>query len=216
VKPRPPLLSLIALVACAIAASYLTNLIIAVSSARLTMSDKCLLRQWVDLVEYPEMQDLPSRADAVRSWARTAAEKYSKQPRRWRGMSQSIDAASCPAGLTPLQAQLIRHVVWRGLNSGAWETRERRKHTWKDVLFGSCPLWDKKPSDCLNPHLLDQYPHEPLEHETWYTFSFSRPEEVVANREALGRLANNNALLEVIDQCWRIGYQSGCLLSDDW
>ena len=207
---RKTVIFLIVLVACGMAGSYLTRLIISVRGSRMTMVDKWLLRNWVDLVRaYPEMQELPSRADAARNWARTAADRYSKIPRIFRAATSRIGADDCPPGLTPSQAELIRSFVWSGLYSGRWETRERREVRWRDVLTGPYPQWDKKPSECLTPNFLDQYPREPLEHETWYRLGFLRPEEVIANRDALLQLANDHALLELIDQCWQMGYEAG-------
>jgi hypothetical protein len=213
---------LIVLIPCVIAASYLTRLIIAERASRMTFGDKCMLREWVNLLrEYPEMQDLPSRADAAVSWAKTAAEDYITHSRgaskefTWHGMLPFISPENCPAGLTAAQAELIRKFVWRGLNSGAWETRDRPTVTWKDELTGSIPQWDKRPSDCLNPHFLDKYPYEPLEQPP-YRWNVARPEEVVANREALDRLANNDAMLQLIDQIWQIGYDAGRRISYRW
>jgi hypothetical protein len=145
---------------------------------------------------YPEMQDLPSRADAVGGWAHTAAN----------------NAEGCPTGLTPTQAELIRSVVRNGLNAGAVDTKDRRAFTWKRALIGSLPARHKKPSECLKPHFLDQY-IEPLHDEK---YELPRHEEVIANREALEQLANNRDLVELIDQCWEIGYKAGCPLADDW
>jgi hypothetical protein len=127
----------------------------------------------------------------------------------------SIERANCPVGLTQAQAESIRSFVSVAFNSGHEETRVRPDLTWKDVLMGSIPLRDKKPSNCLNPNFLDQYPHEPLESDgTWYQI-LPRPEEAVAHREALDRLADDHALLQVIDQCWQIGYEAGRSLSDE-
>jgi hypothetical protein len=205
---RRTIIFLIVLVACGMAGSYVTRLIVAQRSARMTFWDKCLLGAWVELLRAcPEMQDLPSRADAARNWAKQVAHEDSKAD------GVPIEPANCPVGLTQAQAMSIRNFVSFGFNSG--RERPRPELTWKDVLMGSIPLRDKKPSDCLNPNFLDQYPHEPLESdETWYQI-FPRPEKLVAHREALDRLADDHALLQLIDQCWQIGYEAGCSPSDE-
>jgi hypothetical protein len=203
------LIFLIVLVACGMAASYVTRLIIAERKARMTISDKWLLRKWVELVRaYPEMQGLPSQADAALSWARIAADEYSKAPRRCRAVTSRMRADDCPAGLTSAQAVFIRSFVSGGFNTASAETRERRNLTWKDVLTDSIPPRDKKPSDCLNPHCLDRYPRERMHHEALHPFILG------SHRVELERLANNHALVELIDQCWQIGYEAGCSLSN--
>jgi hypothetical protein len=200
-------LLLIAIVACSLAALCVTRLIV---KSQITDNDKCLLREWVDLVrQYPKMEKLTSCTNAARSWAKKAADEYSQQwPGRWRSMSRSITLDDCP-GLTTAQAQVIRGFVWYGLCSGAAETP-----SWKHALAGQLfRTRDRKPSDCLNPRLLDQYPREPLMDETW---GLPGPEETIASRAALERLAKNRKLLGLIDECWQIGYEAGRLLGEDW
>jgi hypothetical protein len=159
---RRTIIFLIVLVACGMAASYVTRQIVAQRSARMTFWDKVLLGVWVEIVRaYPETQGLPSRADAARNWAKQVADQKWKQQERFRadGVSLVNEPADYPDGLTQAQAVFIRSFVSAAFASGAWE-KDRPELTWKDVLTGS--LRDKKPSDCLNPNFLDQYPHEPL------------------------------------------------------
>jgi hypothetical protein len=70
-------------------------------------------------------------------------------------------------------------------------------------------LRDKKPSDCLNPRCLDRHLREPIHHEALHPFILG------SHRAALERLASNHALLELIDQCWQIGYKAGCSPCDE-
>jgi hypothetical protein len=80
---RKTVIFLIVLVACGMVASYVTRLIVAQRSARMTLWDKCLLGVWVELLRaYPEMQDLPSRADAARNWAKQVAHQKLEQQAR--------------------------------------------------------------------------------------------------------------------------------------
>jgi len=99
--------------------------------------------------------------------------------------------------------------------SGAWDTRNGYRVTWKDVLSGSLPPRDKRPSECLNLHFLDAYSHEPLDREILYPDALPRPEEVLACRDVLERLAKDHELVELIDECWQIGYKAGCPLFDE-
>ena len=142
---RPTVIFLIVLVACGMAASYMTRFIVAQRSSRMTFGDKCVLRRCVDaLRRHSEMLDLPSRADAARGWAMTVADMYSTQPERWREFSRLIEAHR-PADLTPAQAELIRSIVWDGLQSGASDVTARCNFTWKDVLTGSFPRRGRNP-----------------------------------------------------------------------
>jgi hypothetical protein len=130
---RKTLILLTVLVACGMAVSCLTRLLIAVLSSRMTVNDTFVLREWMELVrQYPEMQDLPSRAEAARAWAKTVAD------------NSRTDASAL--GLTPTQAASIRGFVTSGLNSGAAKIRDR------------LPQRDGKPSECLrlNPYFFDR------------------------------------------------------------
>jgi hypothetical protein len=193
---RRTVVFLILLVACGMAASYVSRLIVAQGSARMTFRDKTLLGVWMDVLrDYSEMQDLPSRADAVQRWAKTYANELLQQEavERW-------DGYDAPAWLTPVQARAIRIFINYGLQSGELEPRD---FSWENVLVGQFPDHDKKPSQCLKPHFLDQYQHEPP------LVGFPRPEDVAANRDGLEQLARNRELVDLIDECWEIGYRAG-------
>src|SRR5690242_7940090 len=103
---RKILILLTVLVAFATVGTFVTRLIVTVLSSRMTVGDTFLLREWMALVHaYPEVQDLPSHADAARNWAKIVADN----PR--------IDASA--PGLNPAQTASIRGFVLSGLNSGA-------------------------------------------------------------------------------------------------
>jgi hypothetical protein len=187
---------LIVLVACGMAASYVSRLIVAQGSARMTSPDKSLLGVWMYVLrDYSEVQDLPSRADAVQSWAKAYANELMQQE-----VVVRLDLSDPPAWLTPVQTSALRMFIFSGLQSGELELCD---FSWDNVLIGKFPDRDKKPSQCLNPHFLDQYQHEP-------PFMWSpRPEDVAAHRDGLEQIARNRELIDLIDECWKIGYRAG-------
>jgi hypothetical protein len=216
-KFKPMLILLMVLVACGMVASYLTRLIIAERSARIASSDKDLLHIWTDVLRYyPEMRSLLSRAAAVRNWAQTCGDHYGHQQFRFR-VTLYISEVNCPAWLTPTQAEVVRAFTRTGVQSAQLELEHKSAFTWTNAFVGRFPPRYKKPSECLNQRCLRQCVSEPFQHPVIYPLG---REEVAANRAVLEQMANNPELLkqiadnrrlvELMDECWQIGYEAGC------